>query len=71
MDEVVRLECLFTSSFYDLPDPQFEFQCNGRISFQDFVGLGAPLVGWPSAPTRLLDRGRRAPASSENGGGES
>ena len=38
-DEKVIVRCLLLQAWYGLSDPELEFQCNDRISFQNFIGL--------------------------------
>ena len=38
-DEKVVVRCLLLQAWYGLSDPELEFQCNDRISFQNFIGL--------------------------------
>ena len=39
-DELVVVRCMLLQSWYGLSDPELEFQCNDRISFQNFYGIG-------------------------------
>jgi transposase, IS5 family len=38
-DEIVVVRCMLLQAWYGLSDPELEFQCNDRISFQNFLGL--------------------------------
>jgi IS5 family transposase len=38
-DEKVVVRCMLLQAWYGLSDPELEFQCNDRISFQNFIGL--------------------------------
>lgn len=38
-NELVIVRCMLLQSWYGLSDPELEFQCNDRISFQNFIGL--------------------------------
>lgn len=38
-DEVIIVRCMLLQAWYGLSDPELEFQCNDRISFQNFLGL--------------------------------
>lgn len=43
MDEIVMFKCLVLQSYYNLSDPQLEFQLKDRLSFQNFIGLNQPV----------------------------
>ena len=54
-DEIVVVRCLLLQSWYGLSDPELEFQCNDRISFQNFLGLEQKVPDF-STIWRIRDR---------------
>ncbi len=54
-DEKVITRCLLLQAWYGLSDPELEFQCNDRISFQNFIGLDQKVPDF-STIWRIRDR---------------
>ena len=54
-DEIVVVKCMLLQSWYGLSDPELEFQCNDRISFQNFLGLDQKVPDF-STIWRIRDR---------------
>lgn len=54
-DEKVIVRCLLLQAWYGLSDPELEFQCNDRISFQNFIGLDQKIPDF-STVWRIRDR---------------
>ena len=54
-DEKVVVRCLLLQAWYGLSDPELEFQCNDRISFQNFIGLDQAIPDF-STIWRIRDR---------------
>lgn len=54
-DEKVVVRCLLLQAWYGLSDPELEFQCNDRISFQNFIGLDQKIPDF-STIWRIRDR---------------
>jgi len=54
-DEKVVIRCLLLQAWYGLSDPELEFQCNDRISFQNFIGLDQKIPDF-STIWRIRDR---------------
>lgn len=54
-DEIVVVRCMLLQSWYGLSDPELEFQCNDRISFQNFLGLDQKVPDF-STIWRIRDR---------------
>lgn len=54
-DELVVVRCMLLQSWYGLSDPELEFQCNDRISFQNFLGLDSKVPDF-STIWRIRDR---------------
>lgn len=54
-NEVVAVRCMLLQSWYGLSDPELEFQCNDRISFQNFLGLDQKVPDF-STVWRIRDR---------------
>src|SRR3989344_5329127 len=54
-DEKVVVRCLLLQAWYGLSDPELEFQCNDRISFQNFIGLDQTIPDF-STIWRIRDR---------------
>ena len=54
-DEKVVVRCLLLQAWYGLSDPELEFQCNDRISFQNFIGLDQKIPDF-STVWRIRDR---------------
>jgi IS5 family transposase len=54
-DEIVVVRCMLLQSWYGLSDPELEFQCNDRISFQNFLGIDQKVPDF-STIWRIRDR---------------
>lgn len=54
-DEKVVVRCMLLQAWYGLSDPELEFQCNDRISFQNFIGLDQKIPDF-STIWRIRDR---------------
>lgn len=54
-DELVIVRCMLLQSWYGLSDQELEFQCNDRISFQNFIGLDKNVPDF-STIWRIRDR---------------
>lgn len=54
-DELVVVRCMLLQAWYGLSDPELEFQCNDRISFQNFLGLDNKVPDF-STIWRIRDR---------------
>ncbi len=54
-DEIVVVGCMLLQARYGLSDPELEFQCNDRISFQNFLGLDQKVPDF-STIWRIRDR---------------
>lgn len=54
-DEKVVVRCMLLQAWYGLSDPELEFQCNDRISFQNFIGLDKKIPDF-STIWRVRDR---------------
>lgn len=54
-DEAVVVRCMLLQAWYGLSDPELEFQCNDRISFQNFLGLDKKVPDF-STIWRIRDR---------------
>lgn len=54
-DEKVVVRCLLLQAWYGLSDPELEFQCNDRISFQNFIGFDQIIPDF-STIWRIRDR---------------
>jgi IS5 family transposase len=54
-DEKVIVRCMLLQSWYGLSDPELEFQCHDRISFQNFIGLDQKIPDF-STIWRIRDR---------------
>lgn len=54
-DEKVVVRCMLLQAWYGLSDPELEFQCNDRISFQNFIGLDQKIPDF-STVWRIRDR---------------
>lgn len=54
-EEVVIVRCMLLQAWYGLSDPELEFQCNDRISFQNFLGLDKSVPDF-STIWRIRDR---------------
>jgi IS5 family transposase len=54
-DEIVVVRCMLLQSWYGLSDPELEFQCNDRLSFQNFLGLDQKVPDF-STIWRIRDR---------------
>ena len=54
-DEIVVVRCMLLQAWYGLSDPELEFQCNDRISFQNFLGLDHKVPDF-STVWRIRDR---------------
>lgn len=54
-DELVVVRCMLLQAWYGLSDPELEFQCNDRISFQNFLGLDKKVPDF-STIWRIRDR---------------
>ena len=54
-DEIVVVRCMLLQAWYGLSDPELEFQCNDRISFQNFLGLDQKVPDF-STIWRIRDR---------------
>jgi len=54
-DEKVVVRCVLLQSWYGLSDPELEFQCHDRISFQNFIGLDQKIPDF-STIWRIRDR---------------
>lgn len=54
-DEKVVVRCLLLQAWYGLSDPELEFQCNDRISFQNFIGFDQNIPDF-STIWRIRDR---------------
>ena len=54
-DEKVIVRCMLLQSWYGLSDQELEFQCNDRISFQNFIGLDKNVPDF-STIWRIRDR---------------
>lgn len=62
-DELVIVRCMLLQSLYGLSDPELEFQCNDRISFQNFIGLDDKVPDFSTiwrARDRLKERGKES-----------
>lgn len=54
-EEVVIVRCMLLQAWYGLSDPELEFQCHDRISFQNFLGLDKSIPDF-STIWRIRDR---------------
>lgn len=54
-DEVVIVRCMLLQAWYGLSDPELEFQCHDRISFQNFLGFDQKVPDF-STIWRIRDR---------------
>jgi IS5 family transposase len=54
-EEIVVVRCMLLQAWYGLSDPELEFQCNDRISFQNFLGLDQKIPDF-STIWRIRDR---------------
>lgn len=54
-DEKVIVRCMLLQSWYGLSDPELEFQCHDRISFQNFIGFDQTIPDF-STIWRIRDR---------------
>jgi len=54
-DEIVVVRCMLLQAWYGLSDQELEFQCNDRISFQNFIGLDQKIPDF-STIWRIRDR---------------
>jgi len=54
-DEKVIVRCMLLQSWYGLSDPELEFQCHDRISFQNFIGFDQTIPDF-STVWRIRDR---------------
>jgi IS5 family transposase len=60
-DELVIVRCMLLQSWYGLSDPELEFQCNDRISFQNFIGFDNKVPDFSTIwkiRDRLKERGK-------------
>lgn len=60
-EEVVIVRCMLLQAWYGLSDPELEFQCNDRISFQNFLGLDKSVPDFSTIwkiRDRLNERGK-------------
>lgn len=60
-DEIVVVRCMLLQSWYGLSDPELEFQCNDRISFQNFLGIDKKVPDFTTIwriRDRLRERGK-------------
>ena len=60
-DEVIIVRCMLLQAWYGLSDPELEFQCNDRISFQNFLGLDQKVPDFSTVwkiRDRLKERGK-------------
>lgn len=60
-NELVIVRCMLLQSWYGLSDPELEFQCNDRISFQNFIGLDNKVPDFSTiwrTRDRLKERGK-------------
>jgi len=60
-NEIVVVRCMLLQSWYGLSDPELEFQCNDRISFQNFLGLDKKVPDFSTIwriRERLKERGK-------------
>ncbi len=58
-NELVIVRCMLLQSWYGLSDPELEFQCNDRISFQNFIGFDSKVPDFSTiwrARDRLKER---------------
>lgn len=54
-EEIVIVRCMLLQAWYGLSDPELEFQCHDRISFQNFLGLDKSIPDF-STIWRIRDR---------------
>lgn len=54
-DEKVVVRCMLLQAWYGLSDPELEFQCHDRISFQNFMGFDQKIPDF-STIWRIRDR---------------
>ena len=62
-DEIVVVRCMLLQAWYGLSDQELEFQCNDRISFQNFLGLDKKVPDFSTIwriRDRLKERGKEA-----------
>lgn len=60
-DEKVIVRCMLLQSWYGLSDPELEFQCHDRISFQNFIGFDQKIPDFTTIwriRDRLKERGK-------------
>jgi len=60
-NELVIVRCMLLQSWYGLSDPELEYQCNDRISFQNFIGFDNKVPDFSTiwrARDRLKERGK-------------
>lgn len=60
-DDLVIVRCMLLQSWYGLSDPELEFQCNDRISFQNFIGFDNKVPDFTTIwkiRDRLKERGK-------------
>lgn len=60
-DEKVVVRCMLLQAWYGLSDPELEFQCHDRISFQNFMGFDQKIPDFSTVwriRNRLKERGK-------------
>ena len=60
-DELVIVRCMLLQAWYDLSDPELEYQCHDRISFWNFIGFDQRIPDFSTiwrARDRLKEHGK-------------